>query len=447
MLRRRTRCAVLGTALLALALVPGGAVPDASTEEPETRMRSSGTAARESSDSPYAIEIVDAETGRPLPGAIAAAGGVDLSADSAGRIQVPRSVAVNGVIVRVPGYERRRLTSAEAVPRVALAPQRVRAAYLTYYGVAEPSIRERVLALVIAGRLNAVVIDVKSDDGFIPYESGSPLAEAIGASRGPIRMRDFDALLARLRERGVYLIARIVVFKDTVLARRKPEWAVHDRRTGAPWRDREGQMWIDPRRSEAWAHGIALAREAARKGFDEIQLDYLRFPTNGHLNALEPTTAAQRVDALGAYLTAMRSGLAGTGAFLAVDTFGYTAFNADDTGIGQRIEDLAPLVDYLCPMAYPSAYHRGIPGHPDPVRHPFEVVFQTVQRTRRRAALHPVRVRPWIQDFRDYAFDRRPFGVAEVRAQTRAAEEAGAAGWMLWNPRNEYTADALAPPG
>jgi hypothetical protein len=94
-------------------------------------------------------------------------------------------------------------------------------------------------------------------------------------------------------------------------------------------------------------------------------------------------------------------------------------------------------------MAYPSAYHRGIPGHANPVAHPYEVVFETVRRTRQRTMHSPVRVRPWIQDFRNYAFDRRPFGVAEVRSQIKGAQDAGACGWMVWNPRNVDTAEAL----
>jgi hypothetical protein len=113
--------------------------------------------------------------------------------------------------------------------------------------------------------------------------------------------------------------------------------------------------------------------------------------------------------------------------------------------VGQRIEELCPLVDVLSPMAYPSAYHLGIPNYRNPVAHPYEVVFETVRRARQRSARTSVQVRPWSQDFRDYAFDRRPFGVSEVRAEMKAALDAGATGWMLWSPRNQYTVEALAP--
>lgn len=327
------------------------------------------------------------------------------------------------------------------------APSVRKALYLSYYGVGDRVIRQRVLDLVERTELNAVVIDVKGDRGFIPYETGVPLARAAGAL-GPVRVRDLDVLVKELKRKGIYTIARVVAFKDDVLARHRPEWALIDARTGRPWVDNERLAWLDPYREEAWDYVIAVAREAASRGFQEIQFDYLRFPADGelgHVRYSRPSTQASRLQAITGFLTRARAALDGTGALIALDIFGYVAFNSTDSEIGQRIEDLAPWVDIFCPMAYPSAYHRGIPGFPNPVVHPYEVVFETVQRTRERAARGGAQVRPWIQDFRDYAFDRRSFTAAEVRAQMRAAEAAGAAGWMIWNPRNDYTAEALDP--
>jgi hypothetical protein len=326
-------------------------------------------------------------------------------------------------------------------------PPLVKAVYLSYFGVGDRTIRGRIVDLVERSELNAIVIDVKGDRGFIPYETRIPLAVTAGAI-GPVRLRDFDELLARLKRQGLYTIARVVAFKDNVLAHHRPSWAVSDVRSGKPWQDNEGLAWLDPFREEAWGYITAVAREAALKGFDEIQFDYIRFPTDGDLGAARysmPSTQETRLRAISGVLTQARRELRSLGASLAIDIFGYTAFNLDDTGIGQRVEELAPLVDYLCPMAYPSAYHLGIPGYRNPVAHPYEVVVETVRRVRQRAGGGQARVRPWIQDFRDYAFDRRPFGLKEVRAQMRAAVDAGASGWMLWNPRNVYTAEALRP--
>jgi hypothetical protein len=271
------------------------------------------------------------------------------------------------------------------------------------------------------------------------------LAREAGAV-GSVKVRDVEGMLAGLKAKGIYAIARVVVFKDDILARHRPEWALLDARTGRPWRDNEGLAWLDPFKEEAWGYAIAVAQEAALKGFDEIQFDYLRFPSEGALGAIRysrANTQEARLAAIGEFLRRARAQIAGLGVPMAVDVFGYTAFNTNDTNVGQRVEELAPLVDVLCPMAYPSAYHRGIPGVANPVAHPYEIVFQTVRRICQRAMDAPVRVRPWIQDFRDYAFDRRAFGVAEVRSQITGAQHAGACGWMLWNPRNVYTAAAL----
>ena len=342
----------------------------------------------------------------------------------------------------------RRVTfSEESERRLDPSPRTIKAVYLSYYGIGDRTIRGSVFELLDRTELNAVVIDVKGDRGFIPYESQVPLTREAGAM-GPVRVHDLEDMLAGLKSRGVYRIARLVVFKDDVLARRRPAWAITDVRTGSPWLDAEHLAWLDPFKEEAWAYAIAVAKEAALKGFDEIQLDYLRFPTEGTLGAAryaKPNTQASRLDAVAAFLRHARATLAPVGALLAVDLFGYTAFNVDDSGVGQRIEEIAPLVDVICPMAYPSAYHRGIPRYPDPVAHPYEVVFETVRRARERSALVPVQVRPWIQDFRDYAFDRRSFGVPEIHAQMRGALDAGGTGWMMWNPRNQYTTEALAP--
>jgi hypothetical protein len=355
-------------------------------------------------------------------------------------VEIPTTVRFAALVIVLLSTA---LQPAQSPAAVARAP--VKAAYLSYYGIAAPALRDPVFALLEHTELNGVVIDVKGDRGFIPYDTRVPLALDAGA-RGPVRMADFDAVLTRLKARGVYTVARIVVFKDSVLPRHRPEWAIVDRRTGAAWRDREGSAWIDPFREESWAYVIAIAREAALKGFDEIQFDYLRFPSDGRLGDARyarPTTQAARIETISRFLERAREGLRGTGALLAVDVFGYIAFNQNDTDIGQRVEDLAPLVDVLCPMAYPSAYHLGIPGYPNPVGHPYEIVFETVRRMRARTSQTRVQIRPWIQDFRDYAFDRRTFGVAEVRAQMQAARDAGAMGFMLWNPTNRYTADAL----
>jgi hypothetical protein len=252
--------------------------------------------------------------------------------------------------------------------------------------------------------------------------------------------------MADLKARGIYTIARIVTFKDNILANSRPDLAIIDTRTGKPWIDNEKLAWVDPFREEVWKYNVAIAREAAKRGFDEIQFDYVRFPTDGKLGAakyLHPNNKETRLPAIAGFLGMARRELGPLGVYVAADVFGYTAFNENDTDIGQRIEELAPHLDYFCPMVYPSGYQVGIPGFRNPVQHPYEIVHESVRLIRQRSAHSKARVRPWLQDFKDYAFDKRIFGVTEVRAQIKGADDAGAVGWMLWNPRNDYTAGAL----
>jgi hypothetical protein len=267
-------------------------------------------------------------------------------------------------------------------------------------------------------------------------------------TQGPVIIKDFDEQLAAWKARGIYTIARIVAFKDNVRSNTRPDLAVIDTRTGKPWIDRENLAWVDPFREENWDYIIAVSKEAALKGFDEIQFDYVRFPTDGKLSAArysQPNNPGTRLTAIAAFLAKARRELGPTGAFLAADIFGYTAFNTNDTDIGQRIEEMSVSLDYICPMVYPSGYHLGIPGVRNPVVNPYEIVKESVRLTRQRSQNPAAQVRPWLQDFKDYAFDKRIFGPAEVRAQIRGSDDGGGSGWMLWNPRNDYTAAALRP--
>jgi hypothetical protein len=393
--------------------------------------------------------VLDAATGSPLRGASIWAGPTEIVTNAEGRFTTAPVEPGTTVWVKTPGYERKKLIGGEGVAEVTvkLAPHPVRAAYLTYYGVADRTIRQRVLDLVERTELNAVVIDIKGDRGLIPYRTSVQAALDAGA-QGPVIIKDFDEQLAAWKAQGIYTIARIVAFKDNVRANARPDLAVIDTRTGKPWIDRENLAWVDPFREENWDYIIAVAKEAALKGFDEIQFDYVRFPTDGKLAAArysQPNSATTRLPAIAGFLAKARRELGPTGAFLGADIFGYTAFNANDTDIGQRIEEISVSLDYICPMVYPSGYHLGIPGVRNPVLNPYEIVKESVRLTRQRSQNPAAQVRPWLQDFKDYAFDKRIFGPGEVRAQIRGTDDGGGSGWMLWNPKNDYTGAALRP--
>jgi hypothetical protein len=388
--------------------------------------------------------IVDATTGAGIAGATVTLGERVLQTDSDGLFR--GEITTAPVLARAPGYRAAMATSTEFWPRGAmlrLVPFRPKALYLSFYGIGNQAIREAALKLIRDAKLNAVVIDVKGDRGLIAYRSANPLASAVGAQR-IVTIPDLPALLQSLHEAGLYTIARIVVFKDDPLATARPDLAVK-LQNGKLFRDRENLAWTDPTLKEVRDYNIAVAVEAARAGFDEIQFDYLRFPdAPSGIGFAKPTTEAGRLEAIATFLTEARQRLAPFNVYLAADIFGYVCWNLNDTGIGQRLEEIRPLVDYISPMLYPSGFQFGIPGYPNPVAHPYEVVRLSLERARARLGVAPVRFRPWLQAFKDYAFDRRTFAAGEVAAQIRAAADFGSDGWMLWNPRNTYGDTGLA---
>jgi hypothetical protein len=154
-----------------------------------------------------------------------------------------------------------------------------------------------------------------------------------------------------------------------------------------------------------------------------------------------------RVKAISGFLMEARKRLLPFNIFLSADIFGYVCWNPNDTHIGQALEDLAPHLDYLSPMLYPSGFQYGIPGYRIPVTNPYEIVYLTLKRAKERIQIPSVRFRPWLQAFRDYAFDRRAFEEREIRNQIDGVEKFGSHGWMLWNPQNIYSRAGLKREG
>ncbi len=388
-------------------------------------------------------KVVDYYTKLPVMGAIVTSGNEAAMTDEKGMFTMKDA----GVKVAAKAYGYRRAEQAvssglfSAPLQINLIPFTPKALYLTVYGIGSRILRDSALKLIEETELNALVIDVKGDRGIIPYRSSIPLAADIGAQK-VITVRDMKGLVRSLKERGIYLIARIVVFKDNPLAVAKPELAIKAP-GGGIWRDKEGLAWVDPSRKEVWDYNIDIAVEAAQYGFDEIQFDYVRFPDTKGLSFSVPNTEENRVHSISEFLREAKKRLMPYNVFLAADIFGYVFWNLNDTMIGQRLEDLAPLLEYMSPMLYPSGFQYGIPGYRNPVAHPHEIIYLTLKKAGERTRVSPVRFRPWLQAFRDYAFDRRHFTGREIRDQIDAAEKFGSHGWMLWNPRNAYSDEGL----
>jgi hypothetical protein len=382
-------------------------------------------------------------TGQVISDATVVDAGQPLHADAAGIFQVLGNSGI--LFARAPGYRAASFALA-ALPQggdLRLSPFAPRAVYLSVYGAGSSTLLGNALALAQRGGINALVVDIKGDSGIIPYPSAVPLVQQDGARR-ITTIPDLAAFVKMLHAKGIYTIARIVTFKDNALATYRPDLAVH-LGDGTLFRDRGGMAWTDPFQPEVRAYDIAIAEEAARAGFDEIQFDYLRFPdAQERLQFVSPVSEQTRVAAISGFLAQVRQQLQPYNVYIGADVFGYVCWNSNDTGIGQSLGAIAANVDYISPMLYPSGFQFGIPGFPSPVDHSYNIVYLSLAQAQHRLQISPQRFRPWLQAFKDYAFDHRAFTAQEVGEQTRAAADFGADGWMLWNPRNDYGNAGLA---
>ena len=292
--------------------------------------------------------------------------------------------------------------------------------------------------------MNALVIDVKGDSGFIPFKVDVPLAEEVGAQK-IILNKDYPAFIKSLKDRNLYLIARIVTFKDNLLATAKPQWAVKTQ-GGGIFRDRERLRWADAFHKETWDYNIAIAKAVADLGFDEIQFDYVRLPDNRGVVFPEKSNIANRTRVITGFLEAAYKALIPYNVFVAADVFGYVPWNEGDTGIGQAIVPVTKAVDIISLMTYPSGYHLGIPKYRNPVQHPYEVVYLTQKSAIDRTKASPLHFRPWLQAFRDYAYGGGNFTEERMplksRRPTTPGPAAGCSGTRVIITRREFSTPA-----
>ncbi len=333
----------------------------------------------------------------------------------------------------------------EEVPQIVhvALPKEVRGIYLTGY-TAGSHRAESLLSYALSSHLNTFVIDLKLDDGalaFVPHDTA--LHELIPTDPA---IRDLDALLSRLKEQGIYRIARIAVMRDKTFGQLHPEVALRNP-DGGVWRDNTGMQWLDPAAPKVSEYALALAHEAYARGFDEVQFDYVRFASDGKLSAIRyPVYNGKlpKAEVMRDFFKKVGGALRMEGIPVSFDLFGLTYCAEDDLGIGQLLTDVYPYADFISPMAYPSHYAKGFQGFANPALYPYEVVKITLDKgTAKMMALATsteegvVRntSRPWIQDFNLGA----TYDAAKVQAEIKAARDAGASGWLIWNARNVYT--------
>jgi len=382
----------------------------------------------------------------------------------------------------------------ESQSPLANPPEVIKAIYATGWSAGSEKKVQYFIDLIKSTELNAIVIDIKDYSGHVLYDIQN---EDVIRYRGKqVQIPRVNALIKRFHDEGIYVIARQTLFQDPVLAKARPDLAIQKDEIVAPavvetngtttmvitptstrrvvWLDNKGLGWIDPGAKEAWNYNIAIAKDAAARGFDEINFDYIRFPSDGALSAMRfphynaATTLKQtQIKRFMEYLRSETKGI-----IISADLFGLVTVNNDDLGIGQNLKDAAPYFEAITPMVYPSHYARGFIGFQNPGAHPYEVVKYSMEKAREKLTLYNkkchteekvvgtstiseevcetnvsymnTKLRPWLQDF-DLGAD---YDAEKVRAQIRAVDEMVKdtplyGGWMLWNPSNVYTKGAF----
>lgn len=336
-------------------------------------------------------------------------------------------------------------SSMEVVVQQEEAPT-VKGIYVTAYS-AGGSRLDTLIDLLDNTELNSMVIDIKDDAGYITYKTDNTKLQELGKPQPFIR--DLDGLMSRLEEHKIYPIARVVVFKDTILAKKNPELSFRNS-DGTVWSNGKGDSFVNPYSKEVWDYNIEVAKEAAKHGFKEIQFDYVRFPEGFEKRAdsLKYTKSElSRIDAVAAFVKYAKEQLEPLGIRVSVDIFGYAASVPAAEGIGQDFVKISDQVDIICPMIYPSHYTTGWFNAKDPDKAPYQTIKGAIEDTHKK--LEPLEdkkpiIRPWIQDFTASWLGQghyTKYGKHEVEEQIRALKDMNVDEYLLWNASNRYTAD------
>jgi hypothetical protein len=368
------------------------------------------------------------------------------------------------VQVLAPGYRKLVLPikPGEIPSEYKLEPFEPKASYVTAAVASNTKLMQKFFDNIDKTQLNAIIIDLKSDLrddlGLVYYDSQVPLVKELGLSSPNY---DIKALLAEAKKRNINTIARVHIFShDNILAEAKPEWAAQDSVKWGIFYDYPTATikyaWLDPFNENVWDYNIALSEEAALAGFDEINFDYIRFPSlefgpedGKRLKfSQDNVTSDLRFETIKKVLNRAHPKINAAGAFLSVDVFGFTTEGPMGI-IGQSLPIMAETTDYVCPMVYPSHYGTGYMGFDNPAAHPYEILLGTMQLGLKQIPDSRARLRPWLQDFTlIWVPDNMivQYGAAELRAQIKAVADAKTgAGWQLYSSDNTYTYEALNP--
>jgi hypothetical protein len=346
-------------------------------------------------------------------------------------------------------------------------PESVKAIYMTSCVVGTPSFRQKLVDIINTTEINSVVIDIKDFSGTLSYDPTDPtLKHAWEGSR--CGTKDMKEFVASLHKDNIYVIGRVTVFQDPHFVKLHPELAVKSLATGLPWKDHKGLSFLDVGGKPTWEYVAAIAKDAHSLGFDEINFDYIRFPSDGNMqDAVYTLSSGSKADQLEKFFAYLGGEMKKAGITSSADLFGMTTTNNDDLNIGQVLERALAYFDYVSPMVYPSHYPPGFNGWKNPNNETYDLIYFVLKRGAERAvatttavstltnerigtsspaiythlAVDQNKIRPWLQDF-NYGGN---YGPVEVRNQIKATYDAGLDSWMLWAPSNIYTKAALNP--
>ena len=304
---------------------------------------------------------------------------------------------------------------------------------------------EKILGIAEATEINALVIDVKNDEGLVAWKSDVEIVNRVG-SNWNTPMKDFDTLMSYLKEKEIYTIARIVAFKDPFFAKNNPDHAIQ-LNSGGVYLDRSGFAWVNPFDQYVWDYVISVSQEAALRGFDEIQYDYVRFPDNAKyynpITHFPGRNDRDKDEAIRDFLLYAREKLDPYNVHVSADVFGVVTHSWDDKpeDIGQTWRMIANSTEYICPMIYPSHYGSGFYGFKVPDQYPYEVVRTALLEAleRNAAQRNPAIIRSWYQGFTaTWVKGYIPYEEDAIGKQIAAGVELGLNEYIIWNASNTY---------
>lgn len=331
-------------------------------------------------------------------------------------------------------------------------PVKVKGIYLPAAVAASDSMDE-IIAEIDRTELNAVVIDIKDDNGRITYQMDTPVVQEAGAVS--VVIEDLPALLATLRAHGIYTIARCVAFRDPYIAEVKPEWSLH-KADGSVFRDRQGLAWVNPYKQEMWDYLIEIGEACGDAGFDEVQFDYIRFCTERGMDEVvydeADTQGRDKIGIITEFTAYAKEQLSRKNVFVSADVFGTIIDSyVDANAVGQDYAQMASNVDYICPMIYPSHYADGNFGIEHPDAEPYGTIQgalglsrNVLEEERESEEAHQAIVRPWLQAFTaTYLDNYTTYEDEQIRAQIQAVYDSGYDEWILWNAAGRYSWSAF----